>query len=280
MATIPLGFVSLLSVAGALIAPALYTTSPTGPSPKPVDATAEKLVSQMIETIGGAKKLYALRDVEYKYTYHNVTKGIADVSLERYIFDGEHSWARYDQHEVFVMPGTDGSVTSSFDGHQTTSMQNGKVLEGDGTAPLAFLRKTNFYWFAMFFKLSDPGVNLKYLGKRRADYTDYDVVDVTFGSDVGDSPKDRYVIYINPYTHLVDMFLFNVTGFGIETPFLMRCKYTQVDGALLAAWRCYQPAESWDGHAVKEGGDVVLELSENFRFGNDFDPADFKLATR
>ncbi len=257
--------IALLSVGAAL------------PSAARKASDARAIVERMLQTIGGAGKLHELRDAEMTYTYRRVGDGTEDVSLERYIFDGELSWARYDKHEVFVLPGTEGPVTSFFDGAETVSKHAGKRVEGEAAMPLAFLRKTNFYWFAMFFKLADPGVNLEYLGQREAHDTQYDVVQVTFGESVGDSPQDRYVLYVNPYTHLVDMFLFNVTGFGRTEPLLMEVRYTQVDGALLPAWRRYQPAVGWDSHAVQPGGDVVLELTEDIRFGNGFTAKDFEL---
>ena len=251
----------------------------TRPTPDPrleSDERAEAQIQRMLTAMGGKDRLRTLRDVEYRYTYRRVGEGTEDVSLERYIFDGELSWARYDKHEVFVMPGTAGSVTSSFDGETTVSNHGGKpVADEQAAGVLSFLRKTNYYWFCMFFKLADPGVNLKSLGKRTANHIEYDIVQVSFGDDIGDSPDDRYVLYLNPYTHLVDMFLFNVTAFGIETPLLMQVKYTMVDGTLLPVWRMYRPAKTWDTHEVVADGPVVLELSEDVRFNNGFRPRDF-----
>jgi hypothetical protein len=41
------------------------------------------------------EKLRTFRDVEYKYTYRDKKTGKADISIERYVFDGELSWAKY-----------------------------------------------------------------------------------------------------------------------------------------------------------------------------------------
>jgi hypothetical protein len=244
------------------------------PSP---DEDARRVVARMQQAIGGSGALRARRDVELTYTYRNLTKDVADVSLERYVFDGETSWARYDRREVFAMPGSEQPVFSWFDGERTESRQNGQLVEGRSADVLHFLRRTNFYWFCMFFKLDDPGVRVASLPSRTVDDIEYDVVEVSFGDAVGESPRDRYVLYVNPYTHLVDLFLFNVTGFGVETPFRMDVKYTMVDGVLLPVWRRYRPALGWEGHEVDPEGDVVLELTEDVTFDNGFGPEAFAL---
>lgn len=59
------------------------------------------------------------------------------------------------------------------------------------------------YWMVMPFKLKDPGVNLKYL---RRDTTskgqEADILQLTFNS-VGDTPENKYEIFIDPKTNLV-----------------------------------------------------------------------------
>jgi hypothetical protein len=59
------------------------------------DAKARTLIETMSRTVGGMEKLRTFRDVEYKYTYRDKKTGKADISIERYVFDGELSWAKY-----------------------------------------------------------------------------------------------------------------------------------------------------------------------------------------
>jgi hypothetical protein len=68
------------------------------------------LVEKMVAEVGGIDKLYSLRDVEYTYSYQDLTSGKKDVSLERYIFDGELSWAKYEAREKNVAPQLEGET--------------------------------------------------------------------------------------------------------------------------------------------------------------------------
>ena len=59
------------------------------------------------------------------------------------------------------------------------------------------------YWLVMPFKLKDSGVTLKYLGKK-ANYiaAECDVLELTFKS-VGNTPDNKYHVYVNPSSHMV-----------------------------------------------------------------------------
>ena len=59
------------------------------------------------------------------------------------------------------------------------------------------------YWLLMPFKMRDPGVHLAWTGEAKNPAGDADKITLTFG-EVGLTPKDRYVVYVNRNTHLVD----------------------------------------------------------------------------
>ena len=59
------------------------------------------------------------------------------------------------------------------------------------------------YWLVMPFKMKDPGVTLKYLGKMNdAEGEECDVVEMTF-SEVGVTPDNKYHVYISPETSYI-----------------------------------------------------------------------------
>ena len=59
------------------------------------------------------------------------------------------------------------------------------------------------YWLVMPFKMKDSGVTLKYVGqKKNALDVECDVVEMTFKS-VGNTPDNKYHVYVNPSSHLV-----------------------------------------------------------------------------
>lgn len=232
----------------------------------------KKLVLQMIQAIGGKDGLYKAKDVEYTYSYVD-PEGVKDVSTERYIFDGEYSWAKFTTHQKFVFPGVEGEVVQGYNGKASWTTLNGQASEDAQALQLAdFLRKTNYYWFAMMFKLADPGVNYEYKDTREVDGINYEMVQVTFGDNIGDA-QDTYLLYINPETYLVDQFLFTVMGFGRTEPLLMKVKHEEVDGLKLTTYRKYAPA-NWEGEVLEE--QWTEEISENVKFNNGFELASFE----
>ena len=59
------------------------------------------------------------------------------------------------------------------------------------------------YWLVMPFKLKDSGVTLKYLGQKENTLkVACDVIEMTFNA-VGDTPQNKYNLYVNPSSHLV-----------------------------------------------------------------------------
>ena len=251
MQSIKIIFVLLLSFASVLHA----------------EEDAQKLIDKVVTANGGMKTLKALKDVSYEYTFRSKEKGIVDVSIERYIFDGEISYAQYTDRQYFALPEMKGIHTQFFDGKTTVSKLDGKIISDQQPAYVGhFFRKTNFYWFNMMFKLSDPGVNHKVMPERKVNGTTYKIVEMTFGENIGDT-KDKYVLYINPKTNRVDQFLFTVLGFGFKDPFLMKLDYEQINGIWVSTYRKYAPAD-WDGNVIKEEWNE--QISKNIKFNNGF----------
>lgn len=248
------------------IAVAIVASSTSQPSaaesPDP-----KALIAKVVETAGGVDALKAKKDVEYTYLYRNTQTGNLDLSVERYVFDGEKSWARYALHEGRganvegpIVQGYDGKMTwETIDGVRTTDPKALKIAD--------FLRKTNFYWFTMTFKLLDPGLTYAYEGTRKVGDITYELVRVGFEDGVGDV-ADTYLLYINPETWRIDRFLFTVLDFGKKEPFMMKVEYESIDGLLLSTTRLYAPA-TWSGKILGEPK-WTEEVSVGIRFDNGF----------
>lgn len=229
-----------------------------GLAPQSLSAQSPRaLIDEMITAMGGTEALYALGDVSY--VYHNAR----GASEERYIFDGEVSWGRS------KMP--DGRTrVQYFDGSNARVWLDGEETEDESQLESAFFsRKTNYYWLLMMQKLADPGLVYTSGGKRTVDGIEYDIVDVTFRDGVGVA-KDRYVLYINPYTHLVDQFLFNVTAVGRQDPILMKYTYDTFDqGVKLPVVRQSHAAANWEGDLSADGRWSVRWITD-VRFNRGF----------
>ena len=253
-----------------IFAACVLLSSPGGAQAEGKDARA--LVARVVSEAGGQDALRKKIDVEYAYLYRRAGTGAIDLSVERYVFDGEKSWGRYDIHEG-LGPDVRGPIIQGYDGRSTwQTIAEKSSSDAQELAMADFLRKTNFYWFAMTFKLLDPGIQYSYEGRREVAGQEYELVKLSFDRGVGDV-SDTYVLYINPRTWRVDQFLFTVLDFGKTDPFLMKVEYERVDGVLLPVRRRYT-ASNWSGE-VSKNAEWTDEVSVGIRFNNGFGTAMF-----
>jgi len=230
-----------------------------------------ELVYKMIEKVGNYQKLRSKKDVVYTYTY-TTPDGKADISTEKYIFDGELSFGQYKQHQR-TLPQLEGTMTQGYDG-KTYWLKINDLLINDTTAlkRVMFSRPTNFYWFSMFQKLLDPGLKYEYLGNKEMDTKSFDIVKVSFAPQ-NDKPTDIYHLFINKETGIVDQFLFTVADFGvIEEPFLMQMEYEEIEGFLIPTKRKYK-SSTWAAE-VSDAPWILVDWS-NISFDNDLKKEQF-----
>lgn len=231
-----------------------------------------QLVYNLVEKVGNYDKLRSKKDVVYTYTY-TVPDGKADVSTEKYIFDGELSYGQYKQHQR-TLPDLAGIMEQSYDGKNYWLKADGKLVNDTVSLKrVMFSRPTNFYWFAMFQKLLDPGLKYDYLGEKQLDNKNFEVVKVSFESK-NDKPTDIYQLYINKETGLVDQFLFTVADFGvIEEPLLMQMSYEKIDGFLIPTKRKYKKS-TWE--AIVTNAPWITVNWSNIKFDNNLKKEAFK----
>ena len=238
------------------------------------DDKSTELLDKLVTANGGYKALAAQKDVQYKYVYDNFDKG-KDVSIEKYIFEGEQSWATYEQHDINVLPGKEGvAVQSLVDEKPTLTLAGAAVTDPQALGGTTFLRKANYYWFTMMYKLKNPGTNYKYLGTEEVDGVTYDKVSLTYDSATTKKEQnDEYILFFNPETHLVDQFLFSLPAFKVDKPILkMTLKYEDINGVKVATLRKgFMPTE--DGSYTPIG----VYTSSDVKFNNGFTKADFLL---
>ncbi|MEO0339492.1 MAG: hypothetical protein AAF242_09775 [Bacteroidota bacterium] len=266
MKTQTISFTLLLTV--TLILGSAFTT----PNPA-TDAKSQDLLDALVAVNGGWNALLKLKDVEFTYTYDDKAKGI-DISTERYIFGNETSWAAYQQHEVNVMPGVDGQVYQCYmDGKPAITLNGEAVNDPQALGLTTFLRKANYYWFTMMYKLQDPGTSHTYLGTEEINGITYDKVSLKF-EGTGKDANDEYVLFFNPETHLVDQFLFSLPAMGVNQPVLkMELEYEKIKGVYISTTRrgIYPNPETGE---YQLGGEYTIT---DLKFKNGFTQKDLAL---
>ena len=231
---------------------------------------AHQLVYDMTQKVGDYKQLRDKKDVVYTYSY-KTPDGKEDVAKEQYLFDGELSYGAYQKHER-TLTQYPGLIEQGYDGTTYWLKHEGvAITDAEALKKVAFNRPTNFYWFTMMQKLTDPGLQYEYIKEQKIGDATYDVVKVSFEAK-DDKPTDIYQLYINKKTQLVDQFLFTVMDFGKADPLLMELEYENIEGLLLPTKRRYK-ASNWDAMVTAEPW--VLVNWSNVKFNNGLQKADF-----
>lgn len=234
-----------------------------------------ELVYKVVQKTGDYQKLKSLKDVVYTYTYRTPDKK-EDVSVEKYIFDGEKSFGQYKKHER-TLPKLEGEMTQGYDGKNFWLKHKGEYVTDEKMLKrVTFTRKTNFYWFAMMQKLLDPGMNYKHLRQETLNDILYDVVEITYNVPEGQA-SDTYHLYINTKTSLIDQFLFTVVDYNVvKKPLIMRVTYQSIDGVMIPTYRKYTKA-SWKGEVLNEKW--VEEIAEDIKFNQNISQTVFEAKT-
>lgn len=259
----------------SLLTTFLFNTAFTAATPIDGDSDEKSLalIQALEKANGGWDALVKLKDVEFQYNYNDKGKNGTDISTERYIFEGEMSWASYTQHEVNVMPGVAGQVKQCLMNGKAEITLDGKAVDNpEAIGGTAFLRSANFYWFTMMYKLGDPGTIHKYLGTEEVNGIQYDKVSLTY-KNTGKAADDEYILYFNPKTHLVDQFYFSLPAMGVAKPILrMELEYEKMNGVYIATVR--------KGVFPNASGEYQLGgvyTSSNIKFNNGFTKADLDI---
>ena len=137
------------------------------------------------------------------------------------------------------------------------------------------------YFFAMPFKLTDPGTVWEDQGTKSLDSINYNTAKLSFKTNVGDSPDDWYVVYQDPETSRLKAAAYIVT-FGQaqekaeEDPHaIVYSDYKMINDVALATKWSFHNWNEKDGFGEKLGEATI----SNFKFfapeGNQFSaPAD------
>ena len=239
-------------------APAYDTSDPQG------------MLTAIEHAYGGWGDLWKKGDVEFSYHYHDPILKKTDLSTERYLFGNEASYGHYTQHEINVMPEAEGEVTQYFDGEKTTVMQNGRISEDpQANAVGAFLRRANYFWFVMPYKLNDSGTLVSYEGPEEHNNIVYDKIKVTYDPALtGKEQNDVYIFFVNPETRLIDRFYFSLPFMGVNEPVLIaNYEYEAIDGQMVSTKRTYFLP---NGKGEYGNEPSLVQTMKNIRFGNGF----------
>lgn len=263
-------FLSLSQIAGLMLV--LFTVQLHA---QQADSKSKSLMSDMHKVTGDYGDLWQKKDVQFDYLYDNFAAG-KDVSQERFIIDGEHTWARYTTHERNVLPGQEGVVEQSLiDGVPQVTLSGKFVKDEAALGGTKFIRQVNPFWFMMSYKLGDPSTIHSYLGSEVVDGITYEKVSLKYKNEMTGKPADdEYILYYNSKSKLIDQFYFSVPAMGVNDPIIkMEIDYDIIDGI-------YVPAKRRSYGPNPETGEYTLNgeyTFSNIKFNNGFKKEDFTI---
>jgi hypothetical protein len=211
------------TAAKAPVAPAAATANPAPASTGPrfdasrSDPKAVAIADQVMSALGGADAWNRTRYLRFDFVPERDGKPGAGRA---------HTWDKQTGRYRVEWTGQDGKrtvVLMNLNTKEGSAWVDGQKLEGEDAKKAlerAFGAWTNdTYWLLMPYKLKDPGVILAYDGEATTPSGTYDKIVLTF-ENVGLTPKDKYWVFVNRNTHLVDHWEFVLKGEPVPpTPF-------------------------------------------------------------
>ena len=162
-------------------------------------------VLRAIDAHGGLAAWYRAPTSSYTWEYAN--KG-ADLRFKSFLVVDNRTRRAY--HDLLT--------TGSYDDARPVDARFAWTGERAWIAPDSieqpnprFWALSGFYFQQIPFVLADPGTNYEALPDDSIDGTPHDMVEITFGEDVGDSPDDRYTLYLDKETGQVDAIRYTVS---------------------------------------------------------------------
>ena len=173
------------------------------------DPKAIAIADRVIAALGGAERWNKLRGL--RWSFESALRDTVRSSRR-------HSWDKYSGWHKVSGRMRDGTAFTFIDNLNTgegRAWMNGQVIEGDSLGKLLKRAKSlwtnDTYWMLMPYKLRDPGVILGYDGPvREGDYI-WDKLAMSF-EHVGETPGDRYWVFVNRATSRVEKWEFILEG--------------------------------------------------------------------
>jgi hypothetical protein len=165
------------------------------------DPDVQRIHARMLEAMGGARGWERARYFEFDFVpvRDGQPAGRWSHRWDRYTGDFRLSGTRAGEPLVVVT-----NVNAPETGRAWIAGQPAAGAQLDSLLSFAYARFINdSYWLIMPYKWTDPGVRLSYVGPVHEAGRDWQVVRLAF-DQVGLTPQNEYLAYINPQTGLME----------------------------------------------------------------------------
>jgi hypothetical protein len=172
------------------------------------DARATEIAGRVLQSLGGREAWDRTRYLRFGFGMERDGK----FQGRRHVWD---KWTGRYRVEGTTREGQPFVTLMNVNTRQGRAWLAGKELSGEELKKAlesgygAWVNDT--YWLLMPYKMTDPGVVLKYAGEERAGGAVYDKVNLSF-ENVGLTPKDTYWVWVNRATGMVDRWDYVLKG--------------------------------------------------------------------
>lgn len=188
---------------------AVVAAVPASAAPPAADPKAVAVADRVMQALGGEDAWKATRYLRFDFA---VDRGGKTVMSRAHTWD---KWTGRYRVEGKDKDGKDLVVTMNVNTKEGQAALAGAPLAGDAlkaALDTAYAWWVNdMYWLLMPYKMRDPGVTLAMAGHEEKGADSWDRVLLTF-DNVGLTPKDKYWVYVNTKTGLVDRWEFVLKG--------------------------------------------------------------------
>jgi hypothetical protein len=173
------------------------------------DPKAVAVAERVLQALGGESAWTATRYLRFDFA---VDRGGKTLMRRAHTWD---KWNGRYRVEAKDKDGRDVVVTMDLNTKQGSAAVGGAPVSGEALKQAlddAYAWWVNdTYWLLMPYKLRDPGVSLAYAGEEKKGQDAWDKLLLTFDG-VGLTPKDKYWIWVNRASGLVDRWEFVLKG--------------------------------------------------------------------
>ena len=164
-----------------------------------------QVVLRAIDAHGGLEAWYEAPTSSFTWEYSNV--GSNARFKTRAVVDNQ---TRRAYHEILTIGTPD--APEPFEGRFAWDGEQAWIYPADTpTINPRFWALTGYYFQQIPFVLADPGLTYTVLPDEEMDGKPYDMVRVSFGAGVGDSPGDTYTLYVDKDDDMVAAIRYTVT---------------------------------------------------------------------
>ena len=174
------------------------------------DRRAIQVADQVMKALGGEPRWQALRGIAW--TFENARGDTIRPGGRRHMWDKHSGMHRVEGRN---RQGQSYVIIHHLDRGDGKAWMDGEAIEGDSLAKLVKRAKSlwtnDTYWMLMPYKLRDPGVRLRYDGEVKEGGVTWDKLALSF-EEVGETPGDRYWVFVNRANHRVEKWEFVLEG--------------------------------------------------------------------